>query len=239
MNTPINKDNILSFAATNEYLIDRPISGIALEFHGLGDGLRMISETNGLGRYFAERGMLYVIPYYGPWSWMNDKAVKYTDEVVDALFDKYALPADTPIVSTGLSMGGLSSLVYCVYARRTPVACAANCPVCDLPYHYTERDDLPRTIYGALSHYDMPLDEAMRRTSPLHLVDQMPDIPYSVFVGTADEEVDYKMHGVRFAAAMRAAGRRVDLTVMDGQPHCEFTPDALVKYRDFIASFAR
>jgi len=75
MKTPINKDNIESFAATNEYLIKGAPRGVALEFHGLGDGNRMIKETNGLGRYLAERGILYVIPYYGPWSWMNDKAV--------------------------------------------------------------------------------------------------------------------------------------------------------------------
>jgi len=157
--------------------------------------------------------------------------------VVDALFDRCGLSEDTPIVSTGLSMGGLSSLVYCVYAKRTPVACAANCPVCDLPYHYTEREDLPRTIYGAFSHYEMTLAEAMERTSPLHLVPRMPDIPYSVFVGTCDKEVDMNKHGVRFCSEMERAGKKIELTVMEGREHCDLSPEALEKYRSFIASF--
>lgn len=237
MKTPINSENVGYFAATNAYLIDTAVRGIALEFHGLGDGQRMIKETNGLGRYFAEKGILYVIPYYGPWSWMNDKAVKYTDEVVDALIERFGLPDGVPIVSTGLSMGGLSSIVYCAYAKRRPVACAANCPVCDLPYHYTEREDLPRTIYGAFSHYDMTLEEAMKRTSPIHLAKELPDIPYSVFVGTDDCEVDMHMHGERFCAEMKRLGRDVELTVMPGRGHCDLSPEALEKYRSFIASF--
>ena len=55
-----------------------------------------------------------------------------------------------PVVSTGGSMGGQSALVYCAYSKRTPVACVANCPVCDTVFHFTERPDLPRTLYSAV-----------------------------------------------------------------------------------------
>ena len=46
-------------------------------------------------------------------------------------------------------MGGLCALVWPRYTKRRVVAVAANCPVCDLPFHYTERPDLPRTLRAA------------------------------------------------------------------------------------------
>ena len=114
---------------------------------------------------------------------MNRHTVDYTDELIDVLFREYDLPENLPIVSTGLSRGGLSALVYTAYAKRTPVACVANCPVCDLPYHYTERPDLPRTLYSAFGTYTGTLDEAMRSASPMHIVDKLPvSTAYYVFL---------------------------------------------------------
>ena len=233
MQTPINKDNIDRFAATNLTLFeDRPRS-LVLEFHGLGDG-HFFTEAHPLGRTLAQKGAAFVIPYYGPWAWMNDKAVGYIDEVVGAVFDKYG---EMPIVSTGLSMGGLGALAYCLNSRHAPVACAANCPVCDLAYHYTERPDVARTVYFAFSHYDCGLDEAMKTVSPLHLVGRLPRIPYRVFAATADVEVDPEKHSYPFVLAMKEAGYDVDLIVMKDRAHCDLDPASLEKYVGFISSF--
>ena len=65
---------------------------------------------------------------------------------------------------------GKQYYVYTRYAAVTPVACVANCPVCDLPYHYTERPDLPRTLYSAFGDSDSEtLGDAMKKASPYHL----------------------------------------------------------------------
>ena len=106
----------------------------------------------------------------------------YTEELLAALRIHYGLPKSLPTVAMGGSMGGLCALVYTRYARNTPVACVVNCPVCDLPFHYTERPDLPRTLYSAFMEDGADtLEEALRAHSPLHLAAELPDIPYTLF----------------------------------------------------------
>jgi len=239
MKTPINKDNIASFAYTNSALIKAKPRAVVVEFHGLGGGTRLINEDWPLSKFLAERDILYVIPYYGPWAWMNDKAVAYTDEVLDAVFENHGLDDDTPIVSSGYSMGGLGALVYCRRAKRTPAACAAISPVCDLPYHYTERPDLPRTLYLAYSHYDMTLDAALEMTSPLHLVPEMPDIPYALFCGTADNEVAPAAHSDKFVTAMKQRGIEVEYLTMPEMGHCGLTKEGEDRYYEFVSSFVK
>ena len=165
---------------------------------------------------------------------MNDVAVRTVDEIIDAIFDKYSLDDNTPIISTGGSMGGLSALIYTRYAKRTPAACAANCPVCDLFFHYTERVDLPRTIYHALAHYEMDFEEAKRSISPLHQVENMPDIPYFVVHCTADTAVNKEKHSDIFVEQMRATNHRVEYIAVAGHGHCDLSPEARAKYEHFI-----
>ena len=232
MQTPITKDNISDFAYTNRNEIRSAPRGIVLEFHGLGDGNRMIKEKLKLGTYCAEHNLLYAIPYYGPWAWMNDKAVKYVDEVVDGLEDEFA--SDLPVISTGLSMGGLGSLVYPVYTRHKVIKVASICPVCDLAYHYTEREDTARTIYGAYSHYDMTLEEAIKIQSPMELLDKMPRIPYRLFLCTADEEVNIDKHGLTMVSLMKSKGFDIEKFICPDRPHCDLDENALREYRSFI-----
>ena len=139
----INANNVKNFAYVNDVVCRLPIKGVALNFFGLGN-MSMFNEDTDEGKFYGDNGILYVTPYTNPWAWMNMQTVAFVDELLDVLFAKYNLDENTPVVSTGESMGGQSALVYCVYAKRTPVACVANCPVCDTAFHYTERNDLPR-----------------------------------------------------------------------------------------------
>ena len=92
----INSENYRSFAYVNDGIIDGKIKGVVVRFHGLG-GQEMFDEETNEGKFFAERGILYVVPYQNPWAWMNKQNVGYTDEIVDALFEKYSLSENTPI----------------------------------------------------------------------------------------------------------------------------------------------
>lgn len=233
----INYDNLRYFCFSNDKLVKGPVRGIVVEFFGLG-GTGMPEDDNPNGLFYAERGLIYVIPYADPWNWMNRKAVVMTDEILDVLFDRYALPAGTPVVSTGGSMGGLCAIVYCRYAKRTPAACVANCPVCDLPYHYTERPDLPRTLYAAYYTPGCDLMAALRSASPLHLAAELPDIPYTVFHCTADKAVNIDAHSERFAAAMRQSGRSITFCKVPDRGHCDLTPEAFSAYRACVCSGA-
>lgn len=231
----INIDNLSGFAYCNHKICNKPIKGIAISFFGLG-GCTMFAEETEDGKKYAEKGILLLVPYQNPWAWMNRQTVDYTDELVDVLFDAYNLPEDTPIVSTGGSMGGLSALVYTHYAKRTPVACVANCPVCDLPYHYTERVDLPRTLYSAFGGYEGTMEQALRSASPLHLVDIMPKATaYYVFHCEEDKAVNKAMHSDRFVKELQKE-HSVKYYAVPERGHCDLTEEMRLLYTSHVVN---
>lgn len=236
----ITPETAEQFAYTNLSLLKGRPRAVALNFHGL-NAVSLRTDPTDFEVDCASHGVLSIWPYYGPWSWMNLPSVHYVDDVVAAFFDKLALPKDTPLLSTGGSMGGLSALIYTRYARRTPDACFANCPVCDLPYHATERPDLPRTVYLAFAGYECGLEQAMRMHSPLHQAQQLPDIPYYVVHGTADTAVNKAMHSDRFVAAMRQYGKRITYVEVPGMTHCDLAsfPQVQDAYRQAIFAYAK
>ncbi len=235
MRSVITKDNVRSFAYVNDTFLKGPARGLVIDFMGLG-GMTMVGEDtgDGRGRRYGEKGIVFVIPYVNPWAWMNPFAVRETDEILAAVYER--IGGEVPVVASGGSMGGLSCLVYTRYAARTPVACVANCPVCDLPYHYTERPDLPRTLYSAFGDADADtLDDAMKKASPFHLAlnRDMPVIPYTIFHCTADRAVNKEMHSDRFVAALEQFAP-VTYIPVPGRDHCDLGEEMWVKYEETI-----
>ena len=228
----ITYDTLRSFAYCNDKICKKPIRGIAVSFFGLG-GMAMFAEDTDEGKRFAEKGILWLVPYNNPWAWMNRQAVGYTDELIDVLVQHYGLPEDIPVVSTGGSMGGLSALVYTACAKRTPVACVANCPVCDLPYHFTERPDLPRTLYSAFWNYEGTIEEALCSASPIHLAEKMPDVDYTIFHCEADQAVNKQKHSDVFVQKMQPAHRVTYITVPE-RGHCDLPPQEREMYNAAI-----
>ncbi|MBP3304753.1 MAG: prolyl oligopeptidase family serine peptidase [Oscillospiraceae bacterium] len=225
--------NLRDFAYCNHRICEKPIRGIVLSFFGLG-GDAMFQEDPEEGRRYAAEGILYLVPYQNPWAWMNRQTVRYTDELMDVLFREYNLPDNLPIVSTGGSMGGLSALVYMVYAKRTPAACVANCPVCDLVYHFGERPDLPRTLYSAFGTYEGTMEDALRSASPLHLTEQMPESSkYYIFHCEEDKAVNKQTHSDRFVEKMRSS-HAVEYYAVPGRDHCDLTEQMREKYNRCI-----
>ena len=224
----INPDTIDLYGNTNAHLLTAPPVAFVLEFPGLGGGSCLggcmdVGPYNGpLSGFLAERGILQVYTFPGPWSWMNMSAVRYVDRIVECACEKYGLDVNTtPIISTGGSMGGHSALNYAKYAKVTPKACFADCPVCDLAFHTYEREDLPRTIYLAFCDYDMPLGDAIKMHSAYHLAPEMPDIPYYIVHGDCDGAVNKKIHSDRFVERMRECGKNVTYVEVEGMEHCQ------------------
>jgi len=229
----ITKDTLPRFAYTNMELC-ADARAVVLDFHGLNGGCEMIAEHGDTARQYAAHGVLYIYPYTSPWSWMNDTAVRTADAILDAALAGAPAAPDIPILSTGGSMGGLGALVFTRYSAHTIAACAANCPVCDLPFHYTERDDLPRTLYAAFAHYPMPLEKAMETASPLHLVPTLPRVPYYIVHGGADRAVIKEKHSDRLVAALRTQGYDVTYHEVPGMAHCDLDEKEMQAYMDFI-----
>lgn len=226
MENVVKFENIRSFAYVNDGVCARPIRGIVLNFLGLGS-TAMYSEETAEGEFYGARGLLYIVPYLDPWAWMNRAAVRLTDEIVAAVTEEFG---ELSVLSSGGSMGGLSAIVYTAYARKTPVRCVANCPVCDAVYHYGERPDLPRTFYSALLGYEEPLGEALSSISPLHLTKKLPRIPYRIFHCDEDRAVNLERHSVPFVKAMRAEGHDIALELIHGRGHCDLGDEGRSAY---------
>jgi len=210
------------------------IKGVILTFHGLGGGSKSALGTEEME--WAARGGLVVFPYYGPWSWMNRQARAKIDELVDAIYAKYKLAGRVPLICTGGSMGGQGSLLYTRYAKRPVSACLANCPVCDLAYHFHERPDLPPTIHHALG-YAADLEPGLVENSPLRQVAALPDIPYLIIHGGKDKAVSKQHHSDKLVAAMRQRKMQVDYLEVADMGHCGPLPLQVVHRNiEFVAA---
>ncbi len=227
----INKDTISYFARTNEMTLTGPVRGVVLEFPGLGGGSCMGGE-NAVGPYVGAYGLrcareniLLAYVFTGPWSWMNDSAVRIADAVVKAIWDKYHLPDDTPLISTGGSMGGCGALLYARYACRTPDACAANGPACDAMDIYKAHPDFARTLINAVAHYPCSFEEAMDSISPLKQMDKMPRIPYYIVHTGMDDIIPREKHSDLLAAGLRERGHEVTYRVVPDRGHCDLPPE--------------
>ena len=229
----INYQNLRNFTYSNDKSIKGEIKGIVLNFVGL-NGIKIYNNDPGEALEFAEKGIIYLTPYYNPWCWMNRQAVSYVDEIIEVLCGQYALNKTmVKIVSTGGSMGGLSALVYCAYAKITPCSCVTNCPVCDLLYHFTERPDLPRTLYSAFGEYEGTMEDALQSASPLHLVSKMPNIPYTIFHCEQDMSVNLEKHSERFVAEMKKE-HQIMLELVPWRGHCDLSAEMQLEYKNTI-----
>jgi dipeptidyl aminopeptidase/acylaminoacyl peptidase len=214
---------------------DVAVRGIVVDFMGLGNQWMAAADEATRGATFTAAGAAYVVPYLDPWNWMNAAAVAQTDRVIDLAKAKAGLASDAPVVSTGGSMGGLCSLVWPRYTRHRVVAVVANCPVCDLPFHYTERPDLPRTLRAAFAT-EPDFEAALRDRSPLHLAPTLPDIPYAIFHCTEDRAVGKAAHSDKLVAALRALGRSVEYVEVPGRGHCDLDDESRRRYESFAVS---
>ena len=235
----INKDNLHLFAADNHALISGEVRGLVIEFPGLDGGSCLGGQTyvgplkSGYAVRCARRGLLLVYPFVGPWSWMNDVAVKTTDMVIDAVKEKYAL-GDVPMVNTGGSMGGAGALMYTVDGKHRACACAVSGPACDLMSMSGDFPDGVCSVYRAVAHYDMPFEDAVKRISPLYQVDRMPKIPYYIAHTDADEIIRIEKNSGPFVEQLRASGHDVTYVVVPGQAHCDLGPEAQAEFDRFV-----
>jgi pimeloyl-ACP methyl ester carboxylesterase len=196
------------FAWMGSDYVKGPIKGIVLRFPGLGSA-GMKSDPDPLDLEWGNAGALSVFAYQDPWGWMNAETQRFVDDVVEAIQKRHKLGPKVPVISTGGSMGGHAALLWAMKSRHPIAACLALFPVCDIPFHYTERPDLPRTFHRAYGSYE-DIAEELKKHSPLHQVASMPDIPYLLIHGEKDLAVGKKAHSDKMVKAMRKRKLRVE-----------------------------
>ena len=143
-------ESLRRFAHTNADTVKKPVRGIIVFHHGLGC-VDFKPDLKDWEEDYARHGLVALHPHASPWGWMNGVSVKLADALVDCVIKQLKLPADIPVCSAGGSMGGQGALVYARYSKHHVVSVVADCPVCDLAFHETERPDLPRTFAAALA----------------------------------------------------------------------------------------
>jgi dipeptidyl aminopeptidase/acylaminoacyl peptidase len=214
----MDEKKLREVAWVGDAFVRKPIRGIVLRFHGLGD-----PGVKGFPNYpefeWADAGGLCVLPYIGPWHWMNREARALTDEIVETLYSHFQLADDVPLILSGGSLGGQASLLYASYAKRPLKACTALHPVTDVKFSFSERPDVARTVYAAFQGYKEDIEALFKEHSPLSRVDKMPRIPYQIIHGTEDVAVSNKAHSEPMAAAMRRHGFDLEYIPVPGMGH--------------------
>lgn len=229
----VTADNMDLLCYTNAALIKGEIKGVATYFHGFGYG-SMKSEPERYDEYLAEHGILTVFPFYDPWAWGNRASMDLCDRVIDLVYEKHGLSDSVPLVITGESMGGLTALAYTVYSKRRAVACAVNCPVADLEKMNMRRDIL-RGLCAAYASENTSLEEAIRRASPVELVDRYPVIPYYIIQGGMDDELSEQVRaGALLVPKMKARGLDVEYVYVPGMVHCHIPMHEYDAYYAFV-----
>jgi dipeptidyl aminopeptidase/acylaminoacyl peptidase len=170
---------------------------------------------------------------------MNREARDMTEEIIAAVYRDFDLPADTPLISAGGSMGGLSALLFCRYTARKVAACSVCSAACDIMAAYTDYPGRPRVLHYPFAGYAGDFWDVMKEHSPLHQVAHMPDIPYQLIHGAADDGVPHDRHSLPFVQAMRKLGRNVEYIEVPGLGHNgDATPIEVINRRiEFVSSF--
>src|ERR1700728_2215625 len=136
MQTTIESISDLKMVAwvVDEFL-DGPPRALVIWLHGL--GCPEFKRAPSLEEYlWTKAGALVILPYYGPWCWMNREARGFVDEVISAAIRLYKLGPEVPLISAGQSMGGCAALLLARYTRHPVAGCLALHPVCDTALHF-------------------------------------------------------------------------------------------------------
>ena len=214
----MNTDKMRAVAWIGERFVRGAVTGVIVDFHGLGaPGLKSVPAYE--EQEWADEGGLVVTPYSDAWNWMNRSTRDFVDDLIGAIYREYELASEVPLILTGGSMGGYCALLYARYARHRVSACQAISPVCDLKFHFSERPDLPRTIYHALRGYDDDLDAAFEEHSAIAQTPLLPRVPYMILHGTNDGAVNKAAHSDRMVEAMRARNLEVEYVEVAGMDH--------------------
>ena len=213
-------------AATNYAEIPGEIRGIILRFHGLGHKVNLATDMI-CGPLCAKHGVLYLYPFYNPWSWMNKKTVDFIDALLDIVIETYHLKKDIPIGIFGSSMGGYSALTYPLHSKYKFSCIDLNCPCCNMEYELFEhkQTSLTRSYFESAMADCEDFSAYIRKNSPLNRIADLPKIPYRFAIGLQDQTLLPEKHGLLMASKMEAVGFNITVMRYSEVGHCNLGAD--------------
>ena len=231
-------DELQMVAWFGDLFLEGDIRCVFLWFHGLSGGCRTApNQISAVEHEIARRGGLVVYPYTNPWSFLSRNELAFVERLITAVYRRYGLTDDIPLISAGQSMGGASALLYCRYGKWPVSRCVALSPLCDPEAYYASWT--PSRPTGAAAMHNMfavepqSFEEALAEHSPLRQAAAMPDIPYMLLHGDGDDIVP-KEHSDRMVAALRGAGRHVVYREMRHLGHVQLGVQDELAMADFV-----
>ena len=213
------EENLSDYAFVNMDALKFPVKAVCVDFHGYTDATIFL-ESPPKAKILGEQGIAWVFPYYSVWAWMSRSSQKFNEQVLDAVYKKLRIPDMTPLIITGGSMGGLTSLCYLIYGKRKAAACAVNCPVTDMTKFFDIVPDARRAILSAHILEEKPFRAVLDSYSPVKLVDKLPTIPYLLIYGEKDERIT-KYFMPQFLERMKEKGHNVTYLLQKDMVHCD------------------
>lgn len=221
-------------AHNNRALINGEIKGIMLYFRGLSYTLIEAQDTCGY-EMCAENGILFLFVQYNPWCWMNDKAVNYTDAIIDVAIGQNGLEKDVPVGIYGGSMGGFCAFRYAEKSKHNIAAVCVNCPCVDIEYEcFNGNNGILRTYFDSVMEETDDFFTYIKENSPLNRVDKLPRIPYRIAVGHKDETLYPTLHSFAMIEKMQAAGHDVTRVDFPQMGHCNYSNEERVKEQSWV-----
>ena len=231
----MTKEELLNLAFVNFDTLEFPVRGVEINCHGLNDMSNFRSSPRPASD-LGKRGIVYVFPYYSAWAWCNDHTVAFMDSILDAVWELLSLGENIPLVITGGSMGGMTSLIYSIRGSRKPVAVGCLCPVTDMARYASGGGEGTRSVYTAVMEKGVPIERSIEKIDPMKHIGEFHRVPYLIVGGEKDYGISIELYQRPFCEKMKAAGYDVTLLCVPGMGHCEIAAfeDAYQTYLNFI-----
>ena len=160
-----------------------------------------------LRKLSAERGYYILVPELGKSHWMNDRAQRTLDAIIDhAMANNPIDPKRVHLMGT--SMGGGASLAYAIHRPDLVRTVCAICPMTDFPKWVGEIPQYLSQVSAAYGGVPATAPAAWAKTSAMRHLDAFKNIPVFLVHGAADTTVKPD-HSRLFAEALRARNYRV------------------------------
>lgn len=186
-------------------------AGMVLHLYGRGGSARKYNMKSDhysmVRRLLWERGYWIVVPDLGGVHWMNDKACRTLDAIIESMIKEHGVDPDKVSI-LGTSMGGGSGLAYAVLRPGRVRSICAIFPMTDFAQWGKES---PGYLNGmANAHGVKPEDStsALDALSPLKHAASFAGIPVFLLHGDTDTIVPTH-HSRNFAEALKKQGSPV------------------------------
>jgi dipeptidyl aminopeptidase/acylaminoacyl peptidase len=165
----------------------------------------------------ADRGYFILVPELGPKHFMNDRAKRTLDTVLDQVQKEYPINSQR-IHLMGTSMGGGSALAYAIYRPNLARSICAVIPMTDLARWYREAESYKPDLAKALGGSPDEVPQAYASFSALYNLDAFRRIPVFLIGAEKDDKV-FPDHARLLAQRLAARGYPITYREAPGVGH--------------------